>query len=146
MARQAAQGAATGATVGPTVEFRIHLRNGERGRKRLRKGPTPTPRPTEPGRISRISRLMALAIHFDELIRKGVVRDYADLARLGGVSRARISQLASLLNLAPTLQEEILFMPRTQGRDTVTERRLRKVVSETDWDQQRRLWAEITDV
>ncbi len=32
----------------------------------------------------RIARLIALAIHFDRLIRNGTVRNYADLARLGG--------------------------------------------------------------
>jgi hypothetical protein len=33
---------------------------------------------------------MALALHFEELVRSGAVRDYAELARLGQVSRARI--------------------------------------------------------
>lgn len=51
---------------------------------------------------------MALAIHFEGLIRQGVVRDYADLARLGGVTRARITQIMNLLNLAPEIQEVLL--------------------------------------
>jgi hypothetical protein len=53
---------------------------------------------------------MALAIHFDGLIRDGVVKNYAELARLGGVSRARITQIMNLLNLPPWKQEEILFL------------------------------------
>jgi len=137
VARQAARGATTGARVGPTVEFKIHVRNGQRGRRRLRIGATPPPKPVEPGRIPRVARLLALAIHFDKLIRKGMVRDYADLARLGGVSRARISQIMDLLNLAPSIQEEILFMPRAlEARDVVTERRLRGIVAEMDWSRQ----------
>jgi hypothetical protein len=44
---------------------------------------------------------MALAIHFDGLIRNGVVKKYADLARLGSVSRARITQIMNILNLPP---------------------------------------------
>ena len=36
-------------------------------------------------------------IQFDGLIRQGVVRNYADLARLGGVPRAQIT--LNLLNL-----------------------------------------------
>jgi len=140
MARQAAHGAATGVPCGPTVEFKVHFRNGDRGRKRLRRGVAPMPRPVEPGRIPRISRLMALAIHFDRLVRQGAVRDYAELARLGGVSRARVSQIMDLLNLAPDIQEEILFLPPTSGRDVVTERGLRETTAETSWARQVRAW------
>jgi hypothetical protein len=84
---------------------------------------------------------MALAIHFDRLIRKGAVRDYTDIARLGAISRARVSQIMALLDLAPTIQEAILFMPRVPaGRDVVTERSLRGIVAETDWDAQIEIW------
>src|SRR2546427_9262608 len=55
----------------------------------------------EAGRVPRVSRLMALAMRFDELIGSGQVTGYAELARLGHVSRARLSQIASLLGLAP---------------------------------------------
>src|SRR5437879_9065519 len=58
----------------------------------------------------RITRLMALAVKFEGLIQQGVVKDYAELARLGQVSRARITQIMNLLNLAPDIQEAILFM------------------------------------
>jgi alkylated DNA nucleotide flippase Atl1 len=122
------------------VEFQVHFRKGDRGRRRLRTGATTKPKPVEPGRIPRISRLMALAIHFDRLIRQGAVRDYADIARLGGVSKARVSQIMGLLDLAPSIQEEILFLPRVTGRKVATERGLRRIVAEPDWNQQRRLW------
>jgi len=42
------------------------------------------------GRIRRVSRLMALAIKFDKLVRENRMRDYADIARAGEVSRARL--------------------------------------------------------
>jgi hypothetical protein len=48
---------------------------------------------------------MALAIKFQDMIERGEVRDYADLARLGYVTRARITQIMNLLLLAPDLQE-----------------------------------------
>jgi hypothetical protein len=51
---------------------------------------------------------MALAIYFDELIRRGEVEDYAQLARIGRVSRARVTQIMDLLNLAPQIQEILL--------------------------------------
>lgn len=89
---------------------------------------------------------MALALHFDDLIRKGVVKDYSDLARLGGVSRARISQIMDLLNLSPDIQEEILFLPRTtHRRDRVTERQIRNVVAEIGWESQWELWVKHRD-
>ena len=93
------------------------------------------------GRTARITRLMALAIHFDELLRSGVVADYAELARLGHVSRARVSQVMNLLALSPDIQEQILFLPRTQrGRDPIRERQLRPIAAVPDWRKQRRLW------
>jgi hypothetical protein len=57
-----------------------------------------------------------------------------------GVSRIRISQIMDLLNLAPSIQEEILLMPRATGRDLVTERQLRGIVTETDWSRQMEMW------
>lgn len=130
-------------STGATVEFKVHFRNSDKGRKRLQQGGRPRPPKTEPGKIPRISRLMALAIHFEDLIRRGVVRDYADLARLGGVSRARISQIMDLLNLAPEIQEEILLLPRTQsGPDRVSEREVRQIVRYERWMTQRCRWRE----
>ena len=55
--------------------------------------------------------LTALAIRFEGLVRRGDVRDYADLARLGCVTRARITQIMNLLHLAPDIQEALLFLP-----------------------------------
>jgi hypothetical protein len=98
------------------------------------------PKPVELGHIPRISRLMALAIHYDGLIRKGIVGDYAEIARFGGVSRARVSQIMDLLNLAPEIQEEILFLPKVVGREWVTERQLRSVVAAADLGEQWRMW------
>ncbi len=51
--------------------------------------------------MPRITKLMALAIRLEGLMQEGVAKDYADLARLGGVSRSRITQILNLRNLAP---------------------------------------------
>jgi hypothetical protein len=118
-----------------TIESAFHFGTGRAGQKRLRSGrkpPPPVPSPP-PQRIPRISRLMALAIHFDGLIRDGIVRDYADLARLGGVSRARITQIMNLLNLPPWKQEELLFL---EGGAGVTERRIRRISEMQAWKTQ----------
>jgi hypothetical protein len=86
---------------------------------------------------------MALAIKFQDMMDRGEVRDYAELARLGYVSRARVTQIMNLLNLAPDIQEEILFLPPLFGRGPVTERHLRRVNHVIDWGQQRRLWGNL---
>jgi hypothetical protein len=84
---------------------------------------------------------MALALRLDELVRTGVVADYAELARLGHVSRARISQILNLLALAPDLQESLLFLPAVQrGRDPIHLAQLRPLTAILDWQQQRCLW------
>ena len=123
---------------GFTVDRPFHLVQRRHSRKELHEGgAVPMPR----GRISRISRLMALAIRFDQLIRDGAVADQAELARLGHVTRARLTQIMNLLNLAPDIQEQILHLPRVErGRDPVTERELRPIAAVVDWRKQRRLW------
>jgi hypothetical protein len=116
-------------------------RNGRGARKTLQTGKAGMPT-YERGRIPRISRLMALSIRFDGLIRDGVVADYAELARLGHVTRARITQIMNLLLLAPDIQEAILFLPRVQhGRDPIRLGRLQEIALTPDWRKQRRMWA-----
>ena len=120
-----------------TVTKKVHFRTGRRSRKALYGGEAATP--TNVGRIPRVSRLMALAIRFEQLLRDGTVADQAELARLGNVTRARVTQIMNLLHLAPDIQEALLFLPRVErGRDPVTERELRAVVAEAEWGRQRR--------
>lgn len=87
---------------------------------------------------------MALALHCEQLLRDGAVRDYAELARLGHVSRARVTQVMNLLHLAPDLQEQLLFLPPvTAGRDGLILARLQPLAAALDWKQQRRLWGRL---
>lgn len=93
------------------------------------------------GRIPRVAKLLALAHRFDQLIRDGVATDYAALARLGHVTRARLTQIMNLLNLAPDIQEELLLLPPIHsGKDKVTERSLRDITAKMDWREQRKQW------
>jgi len=97
------------------------------------------------GRIPRISKLMALAIRFDRLIQEGKIANQSELARLAHVTQPRMTQIMNLLHLAPDIQEEILFLPRVpEGRDPVTERDVRKMVTEVDWDRQREAWMKVS--
>jgi hypothetical protein len=84
---------------------------------------------------------MALAIYFDDLIRRGEVKSYAELARIGHVSRSRLSQIMALLDLAPSIQEAILSLsPVTAGGDPVRERRVRAMTRSLAWDEQLKIW------
>lgn len=126
------------------VEYHVHRHHGPRCELREGEAPEPCEPDPPPGNVPRLSRLMALAIRFDRLIRDGEVEDYADIARLGHVTRPRVTQIMNLLNLATEIQEEILFLPRTvRGPDPITERDIRPIVAEMDWNTQRRMWANI---
>jgi hypothetical protein len=85
---------------------------------------------------------MALALRCERLIRDGVIADQSELARFGRITTSRMTQIMSLLNLAPDLQEQILFLPRTQrGRDEVKEADIRPIAKTLDWRKQRRQWS-----
>jgi hypothetical protein len=85
-----------------------------------------------------------LAHRLDKLLRHKAVPNYAALARLGHVSRARICQITNLLHLAPDIQEAILFLPLTmRGRDSIRLRQLQALTQVLDWTRQRALWQEL---
>lgn len=126
-------------TPAPKIEFKVHFKAAGHGRKRAVVGERPAA--PAPGNLPRVTRLMALAIRFDKLIRDGEVRDLAEIARLGHVTRARVTQVMNLLHLAPDIQEAILFLPRVeQGRDPFCERDLRPIAATADWRKQRTAW------
>ena len=92
-------------------------------------------------RVPRIARQVALAWHIDGLVRSGTLASYAAAARLGQVSRARMSQIVSLLNLAPDLQEQVLFLRHPpRGRAPLALRHVLTVANALEWSEQRRRW------
>jgi DNA invertase Pin-like site-specific DNA recombinase len=94
-----------------------------------------------PERVPRITRLMALAVKFEQMIRQAVVSDYAALAQLGRVARSRVTQIMNLLNLAPDIQEEILFLKAEAAeRRGISEKSIRRLSSVLLWNQQRAQW------
>jgi hypothetical protein len=121
------------------IQAKVRFDRVRKGRKVLTLAEAGTPAPSR-GRVPRVARLLALAHRFEKLIQDGEVRDYADLARLGHVTRARVSQIMDLLLLAPDIQEHILFMePVTEGADPIRERQLRATMNTMDWGRQRQL-------
>lgn len=91
-------------------------------------------------RVPKITLLLALGHHFERLVRDGAVKDYAKVARVTGLTRARVTQICNLTLLAPDIQEAILDLtPTAQGEDPAHERSLRAVVAEPDWRRQQGL-------
>ena len=95
----------------------------------------------EPGveprdRPQRVARLVAMAHKLEALIRSGQAKDYGELARLAHVSPARIAQIVILGQLAPDIQESILFLS-AEHSGLITEQGLREIAREPRWDRQR---------
>ena len=112
-------------------------------RKRAIRGPAPEP--TEPrGRTPRVAKLMALAIRFDRLLQDGAVANQSELARLAHITQPRMTQIMNLLHLAPDIQEEILFLPKThRNRDPFSTAALQSLAREHDWQRQREMWTRL---
>jgi hypothetical protein len=124
------------------VRRTFHIQYGTAGRHEF--VDRPVARIVPEGRVPRVSRLMALAIRFDGLIRRGEVSCQSALARRAGVTQPRMTQIMNLMLLAPDIQEQVLQLPRVTGRtEPVTERALRALSGVPDWAEQRRKWREI---
>jgi hypothetical protein len=88
--------------------------------------------------------MKVLALRSVSSPQEGTVRGYAELARLGGVSRARMTQIMSLRNLAPVIQERILGPPAMSATsDAVNEQVSRVVAQRWDWREQMRMWEQM---
>jgi len=125
-------------TAGLTIHRPFHVAKKHRGRKEFHSGVQAT---VPIGRVPRISRLLALAHHCRDLVRSGAVINQSELAYFGQISTTRMTQIMWLDNLAPDIQEEILFSPvTTDGRDPIKEADLRPIAKVFDWNTQREMW------
>jgi len=98
-------------------------------------------RSVPPRREPRISRLMALAIEFSDMLDRGDVADLTELATVAQVTQPRITQILNLTHLAPDIQEDLLFLdPPVAGKEPIHERGLRPLTTELCWQRQRTLW------
>jgi hypothetical protein len=88
------------------------------------------------GRAPRIARLVALAHKLEGMVRSGCVKDYRELARKAQVSPARIAQIVILSQLAPEIQEYVLFLS-SEHAGLISEPELREIARQLAWDRQR---------
>ncbi len=124
-------------------QFQIH----PSARAAAQRGRQPGAPAVAGGRLPRITQLLALAMQFREMIRSGDARDCADLARLGGLTRERISQIMKLLWLAPGIQLDILYLPPTPGgRFPVSEVAIRRIADRLAWSEQHEQWVNLKQI
>lgn len=121
------------------LEFTMHFERKTHGKKKLITGEAQA----RVGHVPRVARVLALAHHFDHLIEQGIVKDYAEIARLSQMTRARVTQIMYLKYLAPDLQEQLVELPMQHGKDTVSEKELRRIAMIPDWPTQRQQWQQI---
>lgn len=114
-----------------TSTFRVKLR---------KKNPTKQSQPPEKPntRVPRVARLLALAHRIDGMIRSGELKNWAEAARLIGVTRARMTQIANLMLLGPEIQTVILDSSSiSDDKHPTTERDLRLLHLRIHWKDQR---------
>ena len=111
------------------------------GRILVREGPAPATLPKTPrGRLPRVTRMLVQAYLFQRMLENGQARDLGDLARQFSLTRARVTQILNYTLLAPDIQAEILRFPLVEPRkDPLGERRVRALIREVLWEDQRGL-------
>ena len=118
-----------------TATHKISFQPGRKSKKTISADVDQKPQPPVP--LPRITKMMALAIRLDHLIKSGQVTDQAEIARVGHVSRARVTQIMDLLHLAPDIQEQLLFVETDSLLSQIIETRFRTIARIADWRVQR---------
>ncbi len=86
----------------------------------------------------RVTELLRKAIEWRRQLDAGEVRNQSDIARREGITRARVTQIMGMLQFAPEIQEQILYLPDAGRRPLITERILRPIVTIPDHHDQLR--------
>ena len=61
-----------------------------------------------------------LGHYFEGLVRSGAVKDYAEIARRTGLTRARVTQIVDMTLLSPYEQEQLLSWTPVGHTDNAT--------------------------
>lgn len=97
-------------------------------------------------RPARVARVLALAHHIEAGIVSGRWKNASEVSRALGLSRNRLSQVLALLNLAPDLQEQVLFLEAVDGEEPITEKALFvRVARLANWVEQRAAYGGLID-
>jgi hypothetical protein len=97
-------------------------------------------KPPKTPRTPRVIELLRKALEWQALLQSGQVHNQAEIARREGITRARVTQVMSLLRLPPEIQQHILALPDMVRRPAITERALRPIAQIADHGEQASLF------
>jgi hypothetical protein len=84
-------------------------------------------KPPKELKTPRVVELLSKAMEWQALLESGRVRSQAEIARREGITRARVTQVMAMLQLAPEIRQHIQSMPKAVRRPAITERALRSI-------------------
>ncbi|ACY13635.1 hypothetical protein [Haliangium ochraceum] len=125
------------------VTGRLFRHGGGNGRPRRFSGKPAPSAPPPARRPARVAQMLAFAHRVDGEVERGEFESRSAAARHYGMTTGRITQLLSLLWLAPDVQEDVLFLEAIDGREPVSGQALEKIARIADWGEQRRGWGEV---
>ncbi len=99
--------------------------------------------PPKAPRVPRVKELLLQAREWQKMLNSGEVRNQAEIAQREGITRARVTQIMHLLNLAPEIQDHILNMPKSSQRPPITDRALRPITQINDHHEQLEAFQEL---
>ncbi len=89
------------------------------------------------GKIPTVSRMMALVIYYQRLLKKKAVTSLTDISRLEKISPNRVSSIMKLSLLSPRIQEIILTLPReSSGKKYITTSQCIEIANEIVFEKQ----------
>ena len=100
-------------------------------------------KPPKTPRTPRVIELLRKALEWQALLQSGQVHNQAEIARREGITRARVTQVMSLLRLPPEIQQHILTMPDAVHRPAITERALRPIAQIPQTNDQLRAFRQL---
>lgn len=87
----------------------------------------------------KLRQYLVLAYQIQETLAEGKATDLGQIAGWLGMTYTRLKQITNLLLLCPKIQEEILLI-NTDKILQITERKIRDITKEIDWQKQVILW------
>jgi hypothetical protein len=121
----------------PRIEFQVHFRTGLHGRRHLRKGACQKEWDHPGENLPGLTRLLAHARRWSQLIDEGATKDYAEFVSTVDLSSAWVTQIMNMLYLAPEIQEDILS---GEIMRPISERIARSLTRVPEWTKQRMAW------
>ena len=113
------------------IEFDVKFSRGRKGSRRMKAPSKAAPKPTlrsVPPQVPKITRFLVLGHYFERLVQSGKVKNYAEIARLTGLSRARVTQIVNLTLLPPEIQGSLLIDQAARDGHVPHESGLRKIL------------------